>query len=166
LEVRQLYYGVLRWVSLVPNINQGTLLGKLNLALPIDGGEYSSMPRKLGPRKEGKRGGRPRTNRTQITVRVDPDVLARLTLAGLLYRFVEVIAPGNYEGLNRATPVPGKVIEVLVREHIDQWMSKTLERLINSGMPEEVSERLRREFPKHWPDPERGNSHDTLHYQE
>jgi hypothetical protein len=55
-------------------------------------------PRRLVPKKEGNRGGRPRTHRTQITVRLDPDVLARLTLAGMLYRFVEVIAPGNYEG--------------------------------------------------------------------
>jgi hypothetical protein len=107
------------------------------------------MPRKLAPKKEGNKGGRPRTNRTQITVRLDPDVLSRLTLAGLLYRFAEVIAPGNYEGLKRATSVPGKVIEVLVREHIDEWMDKTLKRLINSGLPEEVSERLHQEFPKH-----------------
>jgi hypothetical protein len=114
------------------------------------------MPRKLRPREKGKRGGRPRTNRTQITVRLDPDVLAALTDAGRLYRYSELIAPSNYEGLNRATPVPGKVIEVLVREHRDHWMRKTLKRLIDGGLPEEVSERLRREFPRHWPVPTRG----------
>ena len=122
------------------------------------------VPRKLRPKEEINRGGRPRTNRTQITVRLDPDVLSRLTLAGLLYRFAEVIAPGNYEGLKRATAVPGKVIEVLVRAHIDEWMEKTLKRLIDGGLPEEVRERLRREFPKHWPAPQRSESIDETVY--
>jgi hypothetical protein len=137
---------------------------KFNLAQLLDGGEYPFMPRRLAPKKEGKRGGRPRTDRTQITVRLDRDVLARLTLAGMLYRFVEVIAPGNYEGLKRATAVPGKVIEVLVREHIDEWMEKTLERLNNGGLPEYVSERLRREFPNHWPAPQRDSSINETNY--
>jgi hypothetical protein len=122
------------------------------------------VPRKLKPKEEINQGGRPRTDRTQITVRLDPDVLSRLTLGGLLYRFAEVIAPGNYEGLKRATPVPGKVIEVLVREHLDEWMCKTLERLINSGLPEVVSVRLRREFPNHCPSPTRDNSIDETDY--
>jgi hypothetical protein len=122
------------------------------------------MPRKLRPREEGKRGGRPRTNRTQITVRLDPDVLAALTDAGRLYRYSELIAPGNYEGLNRATPVPGKAIEVLVRAHIDQWMKETLKRLFDGGLPKEVSERLRGEFPRHWPVPSRGTIGDDPDY--
>jgi hypothetical protein len=122
------------------------------------------VPRKLRPKEEINRGGRPRTNRTQITVRLDPDVLSRLTLAGLLYRFAEVIAPGNYEGLKRATPVPGKVIEVLVREHLDEWMHKTLERLINSGLPEDVSEQLRQKFRHYCPAPDRETSSEMTGY--
>lgn len=124
------------------------------------------MPRKLGPREEGKRGGRPRTNRTQITVRLDPDVLAHLTLAGRLYRFVELIAPGNYEGLDRAAPLPGKVIEVLARGHLDKWMEKTLKRLVDGGLPQNIFERLRHEFPKHCPPPPRtrGDYQDATDY--
>jgi hypothetical protein len=73
-------------------------------------------------------------------------------------------APGNFEGLKRATAVPGKVIEVLVRAHIDEWMEKTLKHLIDGGLPEEVRERLRREFPKHWPAPQRSESIDETGY--
>ena len=122
------------------------------------------MPRKLRPKGEGERRGRPRTGRTQVTVRLDPDVLAVLTNAGKLYRYAELIAPGNYQGLSRATPVPGKVIEVLVREQIDEWMRKALARLINGGLPENVSARLRREFPNHWPTPTRDDSIDETDY--
>jgi hypothetical protein len=131
---------------------------------PIVDCDNSPVPRKLRPKEEINRGGRPRTNRTQITVRLDPDVLSRLTLAGLLYRFAEVIAPGNYDGLKRATAVPGKVIEVLVREHIDEWMEKTLKRLIDGGLPADVSERLRQKFRPYWPAPTREDSVDQEEY--
>jgi hypothetical protein len=129
-------------------------------------GQVSTMPRKLLPKKRGELRGRPRTGRVQFTVRLDPDALAVLTNAGKLFRYLELIATGNYRSLDRAVPAPGKVIELLIREYVDQWMEKALERLVNNGVPKEVSERLRREFPRQWPVPERGNSHDTLHYQE
>jgi hypothetical protein len=123
------------------------------------------MPRKLpAAKKEGERRGRPRTNRTQVAVRLDPDTLTSLTIAGKLFRYIELIATGNYRGLDRAIAMPGKVLELLVREFVDQWMTNALERLINSELPEEVSERLHREFPRHWPAPDRETSPDMTNY--
>jgi hypothetical protein len=137
--------------------------GKCDLEKISTNVESLPVPRKLLPKKEGERRGRPRTGRVQFTVRFDPDTLTTLAVAGKLFRYIELIATGNYRGLDRATPMMGKVLELLVREYVDQWMSTALERLINSGIPEEVSERLRREFSKHFP-PDRETSSELKVY--
>jgi hypothetical protein len=123
------------------------------------------MPRKLPvTKREGEQRGRPRTNRTQVAVRLDPDTLATLAVAGKLFRYIELIATGNYRGLDRAASMPGKVLELLAREFLDQWMTGVLERLNNSGLPESVLERLREEFPDHFPAIDRGPMGDKERY--
>lgn len=113
------------------------------------------MPRKLLPKKEGDRMGRPRTGRTQFTIRLDPDASGILKDAGKLYRICELIGLANYD-FDQAVPAPGKVLEMLARQHIEGWMRETLKRLSGSGLPEDVTERLHREFRQHWPITTRG----------
>jgi hypothetical protein len=122
------------------------------------------MPRKLAPKKEGDRRGRPRTGRTQFTIRLDPEASATLKDAGKLYRFCELIGLANYQDLDQATAAPAKVIEMLLKQHINDWIRQTLKRLIKGGLPEDVSERLRHEFPSHYPAPDRGTLGDDEHY--
>jgi hypothetical protein len=124
------------------------------------------MPRKLAPKKEGDRMGRPRTGRTQFTIRLDPEASATLKDAGKLYRFCELIGLANYQDLDQATSAPGKVIEMLLKQHIDEWIRQTLKRLSGGGVPESVLERLRQEFPNHWPVPDRGTLGDDERYDQ
>ena len=119
---------------------------------------------KLAPKREGDRMGRPRTGRTQFTIRLDPDASAILKDAGKLYRICELIGLANYEDLDKAIPTPGKVLEMLVRQHVRQWIHETLTRLSGSGLPEDVSDRLRREFREYRSDLTRGSSHDETDY--
>jgi hypothetical protein len=109
------------------------------------------MPRKLAQKKEGDRMGRPRTGRTQFTIRLDPDASAILKDAGSLYRICELIGLANYEELDQAVPAPGKVLEMMAKQHVEEWMRETLARLSISGLPEAVSERLRQKFRHYWP---------------
>jgi hypothetical protein len=122
------------------------------------------MPRKLVPKKEGDRMGRPRTGRTQFTIRLDPDASATLKDAGKLYRICELIGLANYQDFDQANPAPAKVIEMLLKQHIEEWIRETLKRLSGGGLPEEVLERLRQEFPKHWPVANRGTIGDDTQY--
>ena len=95
--------------------------------------------------------GRPRTGRTQFTIRLDPDASAILKDAGSLYRICELIGLANYEELDQAVPAPGKVLEMMAKQHVEEWMRETLARLSISGLPEAVSERLRQKFRHYWP---------------